>query len=254
LVDVQGGIVGINVFSITDRGKDEGLGFAVPSAMVRFVYEQIRQYGCVPRAFLGMDIQGVTPVLASALRLATDSGVIVAGVVPGSPAEKASVQAGDVLLSLDGVPLRGVPQLEWALLHKRAGEHVVLEIARKASKIVLSLTLIGGTQDSEASLAALDIEENSLDKLGVVGAAWKHGGAEPHSRESTSGVLVTAKLSGTEMQPELAVGDVIWSVNGVTITSVAPLRAMLETFKPGDAVALQVQRKGKLMYVAFEMD
>jgi serine protease Do len=254
LVDVQGGIVGINVFSITDRGKDEGLGFAVPSAMVRFVYEQIRQYGCVPRAYLGMDIQGVTPTLASALRLPTDSGVIVAGVPPGSPAEKASVRAGDVLLTLDGTPLRGVPQLDWALLHKRAGEHVVLEIARKSSKIVLSLSLIGGSPDSEASLAAIDIEENALDKLGVVGSAWKHGATEPHSRESTSGVLVTAKLSGTDMEPELAVGDVIRSVNGVSITSVAPLRAMLDSFKPGDAIALQVQRKGKLMYVAFEMD
>jgi serine protease Do len=254
LVDVQGGVVGINVFSVTDRGKDEGLGFAVPSAMARFVYEQIRQYGCVPRANLGMDVQGITPTLASALDLPTESGVIVAGLDPGSPAAKASVQAGDVILSFAGMPIESLPQLNWALLHKRAGQHVVLEIARKSSKKVLSLTLIGEAPDSADGLAATDIEENSLAKLGVVGSALKHGVMGPHSKESPSGVLVTAKLSGTDTQPELIVGDVIRSVNGVSVISVAPLRTMLEGFKPGDAIALQVERNGKLMYVAFEMD
>jgi serine protease Do len=253
LIDVQGGIVGINVSSVTDEGRQVGLGLAVPSRIVRFVYEQIRQYGCVPRASLGMDIQGVTPTLASALRLSSDSGVIVAGVVPGSPAEKASVQAGDVILTFAGNHVETVPQLTWALLHKRAGEHVVLEIARESHKIALSLTLIGEPPDSR-SLAASDIEENALNKLGIVGSAFRHGGIGPHARGSSSGVLVTAMLSGVDMQPDLVVGDVIRSVNGVSVTAVAPLRVMLDNFKPGDAIALQVERKGKLMYVAFEMD
>jgi serine protease Do len=253
LIDVQGGIVGINVSSVTDEGRQVGLGLAVPSTIVRFAYEQIRQYGFVPRASLGMDIQGVTPTLASALRLSSDAGVIVAGVVPGSPAEKASVRAGDVILTLAGIHVKTVPQLTWALLHKRAGEHVVLEIARESQTIELSLTLIGEPPDS-GGLAASDIEENALNKLGIVGSAFKRGGIGPHARGSSSGVLVTAKLSGADMEPELDVGDVIRSVNGVSVTAVAPLRVMLDKFKPGDAIALQVERKGKLMYVAFEMD
>jgi S1-C subfamily serine protease len=201
-----------------------------------------------------MDIQGVTPTLASALRLPTDSGVIVAGIVPGSPAEKASVQPGDVIVSFAGNHVDTVPQLTWALLHKRAGEHVVLEIARESHKIALSLRLTGEPPDSGDGLTASDIEENALSKLGIVGSAFRRAAIGPHARGSTSGVLVTAKLSGTDMQPELVVGDVIRSVNGVSVTAVAPLRVMLDNFKPGDAVALQVERKGKLMYVAFEMD
>jgi serine protease Do len=253
LIDVQGGIVGINVSSVTDEGRQVGLGLAVPSTIVRFAYEQIRQYGCVPRASLGMDIQGITPTLASALRLSLDSGVIVAGVLPGSPAEKASVRAGDVILSFAGIHVKTVPQLTWALLHKRAGERVVLEIVRESQKIELSLTLMGEPPDS-GGLAASEIEENALNKLGIVGSAFKRGGIGPHARGSSSGVLVTAKLSGADMQPELVVGDVIRSVNGVSVTAVAPLRVMLDNFKPGEAIALQVERKGKLMYVAFEMD
>jgi S1-C subfamily serine protease len=201
-----------------------------------------------------MDIQGVTPTLASALRLPTDSGVIVAGVVPGSSAEKSSVQAGDVILSLAGNQVHTVPQLTWALLHKRAGEQVVLEIARDSRKFSLSLRLTGEPPYSEDGLTASDIEENTLNKLGIVGSAFRRAAIGPHARGPTSGVIVTAKLSGTDMQPELVIGDVIRSVNGVSVTEVAPLRVMLDNFKPGDAIALQVERKGKLMYVAFEMD
>lgn len=67
-------------------------------------------------------------------------------------------------------------------------------------------------------------------------------------------MLVVARLSGTDVEPELAAGDVIRSVNAVPIASVAQLRTMLDSFKPGDAIAVQVERKGKQMYVAFEMD
>jgi serine protease Do len=200
-----------------------------------------------------MDIQGITPTLASALRLPTDSGVIVAGVAPGGPAEKASLRAGDVLLSFDGTHLENVPQLTWALLHKRPGDHVSLEIRRKTSKIVLDLSLVGGPPDSEDPLSTIDIDENVVAKLGIVGSAWKHGAPGRPSGESSSGVLVAA-LRGSDTQPELAPGDVIRSVNAVPIDSVAQLRAMIDGFKPGDAIALQVERKGKLRYVAFEMD
>jgi serine protease Do len=254
LVDVQGGMVGINVFSITERGKHEGLGFAVPSAMVRFVYEQIWQYGCVHRAYLGLDIQGVTPTLAAALRLPTDSGVIVAGGAHQGPAQKAALQTGDVLVTFDGTHVRSVPQVTWALLHKHPGDHVSLEIWRKSSKIVLDFSLVGAPPDSEDSLAPIDIEENLVAKLSIVGSARKHGATGSSSRESSSGVFVVARLRVSDIQPDLSVGDVICSVNTVSITSIAQLRATLDRFKLGDAVALQVERKGKLMYVAFEID
>jgi serine protease Do len=254
LVNIEGEIVGINVFTITERGREEGLGFAIPSAMVRFVYEQIRAHGDVHWAYLGMDLQGVTPILASALLLPSDSGVIVASVTPGSPAEKAALKAGDILLSFDGTPVRSVPQLSWALLHRRAGDHVAIEVARKASKIALDLLLVEAPPDSEVSLKAINIDESLVAKLGVVGSTRSHGTTETLSSESSSGVLVMARLRGTDSQPDLSVGDVIRSVNAVVITSVAQLSQIIDGFKPGDAIALQVERKGKLMYVAFEMD
>jgi len=254
LVDIQGGMVGINVFSLTQRGREEGLGFAVPSPMVRFVYGQIRHYGFVPRPYFGVDVQGITPTLASALGLPTDSGVIVAGVGPGSLAQNEGLQAGDVLVSLDGIPLQNVPQLTWLLLHRRIGDRTRLEIERKSSKIVLDASLISEPSDPEGSIATIDIEENLVAKLGIVGSARKHGTAGPSPTASGPGVLVVARLRESDTRAELAAGDVICSVNSVPITSVAQLRATIESFKPGDAIALQLERKGKLMYIAFEMD
>ena len=254
LVDIQGGMVGINVFSLTERGREEGLGFAVPSAMVRFVYNQIRHYGFVPRPYLGVDVQGITPTLASALQLPTDSGIIVAGAARGRLAENEVLQAGDVLVSLDGTPLQNVPQLTWLLLHKHIGDRPRVEIARNASKIVLEVSLVSEPSDPDGSIATIDIEENLVAKLGIVGSARKHGTAGPSPTASGPGVLVVARLRENDTQAELAAGDVICSVNSVPITSVVQLRATIESFKPGDAIALQVERKGKLMYMAFEMD
>jgi S1-C subfamily serine protease len=119
--------------------------------------------------------------------------------------------------------------------------------------MVLALSLVGAPTDSADSLSSIDIDENVVAKLGIVGSARKQGVTGWPSGESSSGVLVAA-LHGTDTQSELAAGDVIRSVNAVPITSVAQLRATIEGFKPGDAIALHVARKGKLMYVVFEMD
>jgi serine protease Do len=254
LVDVQGKVVGLNVFSITERGREEGLGFAVPSAMVRFVYQQIREHGAVQRAYLGMDVQGVTPLLARALHLSRGSGVLIAAVGGDNPAARASLQAGDVIVTFDGVPVRNVSQLTWALLHKRPGDLVDLEVWRATGKVVLKLPLVGSSSNSEDSLSTVDIEENLVGKLGIVGSVRRHGTAGQTASESSSGVLVLARLRGNGVQPELVVGDVIHSLNTVRITSIAQLRTVLDKFKPGDAIALQVERKDKLMYVGFELE
>jgi serine protease Do len=144
--------------------------------------------------------------------------------------------------------------LTWALLHKIPGDFVKLEVWRASGKMVVKLPLVGAPPNSEDSLSTVDIEENLVGKLGIVGSVRKHGTAGQTASESSSGVLVLARLRGNEVQPELVVGDVIHSINRVPITSIAQLRTLLDNFKPGDAIALQVERKDKLMYVGFELE
>jgi serine protease Do len=258
VVDVQGRIVGMSVFSFTKGGGSEGVGFAVPSETLRYLYEEIRKHGEVRRAYGGVSVQGITPTLAAALHLPRDRGVIVSDVAASSPAERANLEPGDVLLSLDGTLLRDVPQLAVALLHKHPGDRVRLGIGRKSGTLTTEFSLVETPPDSEdlPTKVEKDLEKNLVAKLGIVG--YENGDRAqrvPSSMRSASGVLVAARLSEADMEERgLVIGDMIRSVNAVATTSVAQLRVMLDNFKAGEPIALQVERKGKLMYVAFEMD
>jgi serine protease Do len=105
LVDIQGKLVGINSFFFTEGGGSDGLGFAIPSRLVQFVYQSIRQNGRVPWGDTGVRVQGITHTLATGLHLARKSGVVVADVIPGTPAERLGIKVGDIIASLDEQPL-----------------------------------------------------------------------------------------------------------------------------------------------------
>lgn len=254
LVNIQGEMVGMDVFSITDRGRNERLGFAVPSDVVHFIYQQIRQYGYVPRPYLGIEAQGITPTLAAGLQLPTDAGVIISDVADKSPAGKAALQAGDVILTIDGTRLRDVPQLMWTLLHKRPGDQIRIEVARKSHPIMFNLSLAEMPPDSTDPHAAGDAEGILVAKLGIMVSGQRHEATDEKNKQLSSGVVVIAQLRGIDPEPELNAGDVIRSVNAISITSVTQLRELLDGFHPGNAIALHVERKGKLMYIAFDLD
>jgi serine protease Do len=246
----------MNVFSVSKGAGSEGVGFAIPGETARYLYEEIRKYGQVRLAYAGMSVQDITPALAAALHLPRDRGVIVSDVAASSPAQRANLQPGDVLLSLEGSVLSDVPQFELALLHKHPGDQMRLAVARKTATVIMEVALVKPPPDSQDLSAEVekDVEKNSVAKLGIV-AAEKVEQAQRLPMRSASGVLVAARLGEAETEERgLLIGDVICSVNATSITSIAQLRSTLDNFKPGDPIALQVERKGKLMYVAFELD
>jgi Do/DeqQ family serine protease len=118
LVDLDGRLVGINTAIVGPAGGNVGIGFAIPSHLARIVMEQIVQYGEVRRGQPGVGIQDLTPDLAQAMSLDQTAGAVVTQVLPNSPAAKAGLRSGDVVVAVDGVPVRGVP-----LLNVRRGEN-----------------------------------------------------------------------------------------------------------------------------------
>ena len=120
LVNVDGELVGINTFILSQGGGNEGLGFAIPSAVVAYAYPQLRKYGHVHRSETGIGVQAITPELAAALKLGSDSGVIISDVIPGSPAETAGVKVQDVITSIDGHPINNLPSVGTRLLMRTA--------------------------------------------------------------------------------------------------------------------------------------
>ena len=135
LVDVDGRVVGINTFILSQSGGSEGIGFAVPSNIVRTVYEQIRQFGRVRRGEIGVHSQTLTPELASGLGLPQMWGVVLADVYPGSPAAAAGLRIGDIILTLNGKTMENARQFQVNLYPRRVGETLDLEVLRGSARV-----------------------------------------------------------------------------------------------------------------------
>jgi serine protease Do len=254
LVDVEGNVVGLNTFIYTKSGGNEGIGFAIPSGIVRYAYEQIRQFGRVKRRVIGADLQSVTPELAVALGLSQDWGVIVSDVYPEGPAEMAGLKIGDVVLGIDGHPVDSLPIFTLALYLMNNGTTAKLEILRGKEKLNLDVPVFEPKED-RARLGELSVPQRDvIPRLGIIGATITPEISELLGElRIPSGVIVTGTIvDRLAVDSGLLVGDVIHSLNRTPITSVDGLRAAFSQLKPGEPGALQIERDGKLTYLTFE--
>lgn len=255
LVDVNGNLVGITTFILTEGGGSEGLGFALPSRLVYQIYHQIRADGRVHHGDVGARIQAITPELAEGLHLSRDQGLIVADVVPEGPAEKAGLKVQDEISALDDNPVEILPQFATYLFNKRAGDSVKLDIRRGSMQLKLNVPVMDSDAGHDDPLEEIDTESSLVPRLGIVCAPLNTAALSPTSHHrSGSGVLVAAKMAHSSLETGLVVGDIIRAVNGSVITTVAELRSTFETLKPGAAVALQIERRGKLRYIGLEIE
>jgi serine protease Do len=232
------------------------LGFSAPSNIVRTVYEQVRQFGRVRRGDIGIRAQTITPILAQGLALTRERGVVLADVIPGSPADVAGLRAGDVVLSLDDKAMDNARQLRVNLYRRVVGETVTLEVAR-GEQVQSFPVAVTERADLPGLTAAVDPREHMVERLGILGLSLSQqlGYRLPALRRRT-GVVVAATVAGATDSRDggFAPGDVIYAVNRVPVNGVSDLRALLEQLRAGDPVVVQVQRSGELMYLAFTLE
>ncbi len=257
LVDLRGDIVGINTLIVSQSGGSEGLGFAAPSNIVRAVYEQIRANGRVRRGDIGIRAQTVTPVLASGLGLARSDGVVLADVIPGSPAALAGLRPGDLVLAVDDRPMENGRQLQVTLYRRLAGDIVSLQVLRGDQTMNVRVAM-SERRDLFAGLSdSIDVRQNLVSRLGILGLDLDPRIAEmlPVVRVR-SGVVVASTIAGAidTRDGGLAPGDVVYAVNRRPVRGLAELRAALSALRTGDAVVLQLERRGELMYLAFTIE
>ena len=253
LVDLAGHVVGINTLVASRATGAEGLGFAAPSNIVRTVYEQIRKSGRVRRGDIGVRPQTVTPLLAAALGLAREEGVILADVRPGSPGARAGLKPGDLVIALDGRPMENGRQLQVSLYRRFVGDVVNLDVLRDGQPMKFPVAMM--ERDDELSqLDPNDPRPYLVPRLGILGVDLTKGIAEslPVVRVR-SGVVVASMVAGAfdARDGGLAQGDVIYAVNRKPVARLTDLRTIMEAFKPGDPVVLQLERRGELLYLSF---
>jgi serine protease Do len=257
LVDIEGRLVGINTMILTQSGGSEGLGFAVPSNIVRFVIDQMSQSGFVLRGEIGVEAQTVTPGLAPALGLARDSGVILADVLPGGPADTAGLKIGDIVLSLNGKPMENARQFHVNLYRQRVSSIVTLQILRGADTLEKKVVLLARSNSPERFACWVNERQHLVPRLSILALPIDASiaGLLMGEPRRTYGILV-ARLAMTTNGPsgELLPGDIIYEVNREPVSTLQELRALLERQNSGEPLVLQVERAGRMRYVEMRLD
>jgi serine protease Do len=254
LVDTAGRVVGVNTLILTQSGGNEGIGLAIPSNVIRSVYNQVRYEGHVHHHGIGMSARNITPALASGLGLSREEGVLIEDVMPQSPAQSAGLMPGDILLSIDRKPVQNVRQLALSLYSYAVGENAKIEIQRGKQTISYEVSVVE-KQDVQGRLADLVTkEQDKIPELGILALTLDDRllSMLPPLRNQFGVVVAASESEGVYIGEGPLPGDVIYSVNGTPVGSVDSLRLVLEEFKLADTLVLQVERLGSLHYVVLE--
>jgi serine protease Do len=255
LVNIRGEVVGVNTFILSQSGGNEGLGFAIPSATVRTVFRQLKQYGILRRQEIGASFQTITSEMAKALGLVRNYGVIVSDVWPQSPSEAAGLKIGDILVSVDGQSADNLPTVIYNFRLRESQDKVKLVLLRGGSEMTLSVDAVEQRSEFDSVSATADPQKNLVSELGILGVEITRTiAAAASGLRDPSGVIVVARTSGPASDVPLLPRDVIRTVNQTPIVTLDGLRTAMRGLKPGTPVALQVQRDGRLMYVSFTVD
>lgn len=255
LVNLDGEVVGMNTFILSQSGGNEGLGFAIPCATVRTVYRQLKQFGHLRRQEIGMGIQAITPQMAAALNLPRDYGVIISDVLPGGPAQATGLAVGDVLVSINGQAADNLPTVSYYFLLGDFGEKVPIVVLRGGTQLSFNVPVREEKRNMDELISLADAEKNLIPALGIVGVDIDLKIASMLSGlRSPFGIIVAAKATGSSGEVPLMPGDVIFQMNGQQVTTVEKLREALTAHHPGTPVVLQIQRENRLQYLVFTLD
>jgi serine protease Do len=255
LVDVTGAVVGLNTFVMNGGAGAEGLGFAIPARIVDFVYQSLRKHGRVDHAEIGVVAQPIAPALAKGLGLTQDWGVVIADVIPHAPADLAGLRPADIIVAVDGHPMMGLHEFTASLYLHPPQQVLHVDVLRGTERLSFKVSALRSHGTDEFA-SAPDPLKSHIEPLGILGLDVDHRLSAwlPHLRIGT-GVMVLGRARGFDsIEVGLQVGDVIHSLNGTSIDSVAQLRSAVARLGSGDAVVLQIERLGQFQYLAFEID
>jgi serine protease Do len=255
LLDAEGQVVGINSFILTQSGGSEGIGFAAPSNIVRTVVDQLRKSGRVRRGEIGVVAQTVTPTLAAGLGLGQGWGVVLADVHPDGPGARAGLRVGDIVLTLDGKVTENARQFLVNLYPHTVGDTVIIEVLRGADRRKVPVAVVERPSDPARLADLVTPERNVIARLGILGLDLDDALLRMLGPlRAQAGVVVAAAApdSGSVQDP-LRPGDVIYTLNQQSVTSVETLRGLLAKLSVGEPVVLHVERGGELRFIGFEI-
>lgn len=265
MFNLQGEVIGISSAIFSTTGASQGVGFAIPANLAGWVISQLKEHGEVKRGWIGIKIQPNTPEIADSLGISANQGVVVSGVTEQGPAQKAGLQAGDIVLSFNRQPIDNTKNLSRLIAETKIGTPAPIEIWRSGQKQTLTVPIELMPEETPLSAAketASDAAEtpDNGESLNIIGFTVKEISPELAERyklaPSTSGVVVTDILPNSDASRKgIKIGDIIVKIDKRNIIGESAFHeyvndARRENNRP---VLLAIQGQEALHFVAVKL-
>ena len=247
LFNLNGEVIGINTAIIAGGGG--GIGFAIPVNLAKGVVDQLRDKGKVTRGWMGVSIQPVTPDLAKSFGLEGEKGALVADVSKDSPAEKAGIKTGDIILEFNGKPIKEMSELPRTVATTPIGTKAPVKVFRNGTTENVTVTVEKMADSDEETSAAGE------DKLGMVVSELTRDQANRMGLRDATGVVVTElKPGGAAESAGISRGDLILEINGARIAAVTEYTKAVAAAKKGSTIRIRLRRGNSFLFVALPIE
>lgn len=253
LLNLDGEVVGVNSQIFTRSGGSNGLSFSIPASVVRNVITQLREHGRVTRGWLGVSIQDVDKNLADSFGLERPRGALIAQVSPDSPAEKAGLKEGDVIVTFDGKDIPTSSDLPHVVGLIAPGSKVPVELVRDKKRKTLRVEVGGLGSDDSYSLARASDESEAGGRIGVIVGSVPEEDLEQYG--INGGVVVRQVSPGSAAATAgIRPGDIITLIDDTPTKSVSAFERAEKKLKSGSSVPMRLIRRGSPLFIGLKLD
>jgi serine protease Do len=250
LVNARGELVGVNTAIFSTTGGYQGIGFAIPSNMARTVMDSLIDTGKVIRGWLGVSIQSITPELAEQFQLEKDVGTLVADVVENSPAEKAGLMRGDVIIEFDGKQVDEPYNLRNMVASTHPGEKAAMTVIRDGELLSLMVEIGELPSDDQKVPTKYENVLRGVSVQSITPDIYR----QLNLPEKIRGVVVSDVETGSPAEARLLPGDVILEINRKAIAGIEDYEAIVSEIDPDSDVLLLVFRRGSTIFVTINKE
>ena len=248
LFNMEGEVIGMNSQIFSRTGGYMGLSFAIPIDVAMQVKDDLVHNGKVTRGRIGVQIQDVNQALANSFGLPKTQGALISGVEPGSPADKAGLKTGDVVLSVNGKDINRLSELSGAIAATKPGNNARLQVWREGKSRDVDVKVAELVEQQKLAASSNGGEGHTSAKLGLT---LRELAPDERAQLKTEGGLVVQTASGAAARAGIQPGDVILAINDTPLKSVEQLTNLMK--KTDRTVALLIQRDANRMYVPVQV-
>jgi serine protease Do len=254
LFNMKGEVVGINAQIYSRTGGFMGLSFAIPINVAMNIADQLRTSGRVSRGRIGVVIQEVTNELAESFGLPGSQGALVNSVEKGGPADKAGIEASDVILKFDGNVVESSRDLPRIVGQTKPGSRVTVEVWRKGKAKNIAMVVGEITDEATTSRAAPDQPAQAQNTIPELGLTVSSLSADQRRELDIKGGVIVEQVDGPAARAGIRRGDIVLALNNHDVTSIDQLKQLMAEYSKARSVALLVRRGQGAIYVPIRLD